>query len=92
MHVTDIFQIKLSQLETAPTFANRVIDPDQLASHFRPMAVDGDESSYPGMIYPWLGTLRLHSAPRPTCRLPSRVKTGLTDHPRECRLLGDKQT
>ncbi len=25
-------------------------------------------------------------------RLPLWVKTGLTDHPRECRLLSDKQT
>jgi hypothetical protein len=40
-------------------FANRVIDPDQFASRFRPMAVYGDETSYPGMIYPWLDAPRL---------------------------------
>jgi hypothetical protein len=39
--------------------ANRVIDQDQLGSHVRPMAVYGDETSYPGMIYPWLDTPRL---------------------------------
>ncbi len=38
---------------------NRVIDPDQFASHFRLLAVYDDETSYPGMIYPWLGTFRL---------------------------------
>ena len=46
-------------LKQHPQLANRVIDPDQVASHFHPMAVYGDETSYPGIIYPWLGTLRL---------------------------------
>jgi hypothetical protein len=41
--------------------ADRVIDPDQSASHSRPIAFYGDKTSYPGMIYPWLGILRLLS-------------------------------
>ncbi len=43
-----------SARNSTPTLANRVIDLDQFASHFRPRAVYGDENSYPGMIYPCL--------------------------------------
>jgi hypothetical protein len=46
-------------LEVQTQLANRVIDPDQISSRFRPTAVYGDESSYPDTIFPWLGTLCL---------------------------------
>jgi hypothetical protein len=39
--------------------AYRVIDPNQFGNHFCLHAVYGDDTSYPGMIYPWIGTLCL---------------------------------
>ena len=57
--LTGIFQITLPHIKTASQLSNRVIDPDQIGNHVRPMAVYGDETNYPGTIYPWLEAPRL---------------------------------